>query len=59
MYRMDPERNSQETSREEDHVLHGVEARAGEGRGVVALVVELVDVLVQEAALVRCLEGRG
>ena len=56
---MDPEWNSQEASREEDHVLHRVEARAGESRGVVALVVELVDVLVQEAALVRCLEGRG
>ena len=48
---VDPEGHGEEAGREEDGVLDGVEAGAGEGRRVVALVVELVDVLVKEATL--------
>ena len=48
---VDPKRHGEEASGEEDGVLNGVEAGAGEGRCVVALVVQLVDVLVQESTL--------
>ena len=49
--RVNPERHGEESGGEEDGVLDGVEARAGEGCRVVALVVELVDVLVEESTL--------
>ena len=49
--RVDPEGHGEEAGREEDGVLDGVEAGAGEGGRVVALVVELVDVLVKESPL--------
>ena len=49
--RVDPEGHGEEAGREEDGVLDGVEAGAGEGGRVVALVVELVDVLVKESTL--------
>ena len=49
--RVNPERHGEEAGGEEDGVLDGVEARAGEGGRVVALVVELVDVLVEESTL--------
>ena len=48
---VDAEGDGEESSREEDGVLDRVEARAREGGRVVALVVELVDVLVKEATL--------
>ena len=48
---VDAEGDGEEASREEDGVLDRVEARAREGGRVVALVVQLVDVLVQEPAL--------
>jgi len=50
---VDPKWHGEEASREEDGVLNGVEAGAGEGRCVVALVVQLVDVLVQESTRIR------
>ena len=49
--RVNPEGHGEEASGEEDGVLDGVEACAREGCRVVALVVQLVDVLVQEPAL--------
>ena len=49
--RVDPEGHGEEAGGEEDGVLDGVEAGAGEGGRVVALVVELVDVLVKESTL--------
>jgi len=51
--RVDPEGHGEEAGGEEDGVLDGVEARAREGSRVVALVVELVDVLVKESARIR------
>ena len=48
---VNPKRHGEEASGEEDGVLDGVEACAREGCRVVALVVQLVDVLVQEPAL--------
>jgi len=50
---VDAEGDGEEASREEDGVLDRVEARAREGGRVVALVVELVDVLVKEATRIR------
>ena len=49
--RVDPKGHGEEAGGEEDGVLDGVEACAREGCRVVALVVQLVDVLVQEPAL--------
>ena len=49
--RVNPEGHGEEASGEEDGVLDGVEACAREGCRVVALVVQLVDVLVQESTL--------
>jgi len=51
--RVNPEGHCEEAGGEEDGVLDGVEARAGEGGCVVALVVELVDVLVEESTRIR------
>ena len=48
---VDAEGDGEEAGREEDGVLDRVEARAREGGRVVALVVELVDVLVKESTL--------
>lgn len=48
--RVDTEGHSEEASGQEDDVLDRVEAGAREGGRVVALVVQLVDVLVQEPA---------
>merc|ERR1712083_960104 len=50
---VDAEGGGEEAGREEDGVLDRVEARAREGGRVVALVVELVDVLVKEATRIR------
>ena len=50
---MDPEGDSKEASREKYGILDGVETCARESGGVVAPVVQLVDVLVQEATLGR------
>ena len=50
-YRVDSEGRGKEASGQEDGVLDRVEAGAREGGRVVALVVQLVDVLVQEPAL--------
>ena len=50
-YRVDSEGRGEEASGQEDGVLDRVEAGAREGGRVVALVVQLVDVLVQEPAL--------
>ena len=49
--RVDPEGHGEEAGGQEDGVLDRVEAGAREGGRVVALVVQLVDVLVQEPAL--------
>ena len=49
--RVDSEGHGEEAGGQEDGVLDRVEAGAGEGGRVVALVVQLVDVLVQEPAL--------
>ena len=49
--RVDIEGDSKEAGGQEDGVLDRVEAGAREGGRVVALVVQLVDVLVQEPAL--------
>ena len=49
--RVNPEGHGEEASGEEDGVLNGVKARSREGCCVVALVVQLVDVLVQESTL--------
>ena len=49
--RVNPEGHGKEASGEEDGVLDGVEACSREGCRVVALVVQLVDVLVQESTL--------
>ena len=50
-YRVDSEGHGEEAGGQEDGVLDWVEAGAREGGRVVALVVQLVDVLVQEPAL--------
>ena len=50
-HRVDSEGHGKEASGQEDGVLDRVEAGAREGGRVVALVVQLVDVLVQEPAL--------
>ena len=50
-HRVDSEGRGKEASGQEDGVLDRVEAGAREGGRVVALVVQLVDVLVQEPAL--------
>ena len=49
--RVNPKGHGKEASGQEDGVLDRVEAGAREGGRVVALVVQLVDVLVQEPAL--------
>jgi len=49
-YRVDSEGHGEKASGQEDGVLDRVEAGAREGGRVVALVVQLVDVLVQEPA---------
>ena len=49
--RVDSKRHGEEAGGQEDGVLDRVEAGAREGGRVVALVVQLVDVLVQEPAL--------
>ena len=49
--RVNPERHGEEAGGEEDGVLDRVETGAGEGGRVVALVVQLVDVLVKESTL--------
>jgi len=51
--RVNPERHGEEAGREEDDVLDRVETCAGEGGRVVALVVQLVDVLVKESTRIR------